>query len=91
MVIITTDLKILFPCLITAVIFLIIGFFIRKYTSEKKIGTAETYVKELIEKSQKDAEAQKKGGTPVTRHALLYDPQERRIPAPAAGSRAVPH
>ncbi|EHL13188.1 2',3'-cyclic-nucleotide 2'-phosphodiesterase [Peptoanaerobacter stomatis] len=60
MVIITTDLKILFPCLITAVIFLIIGFFIRKYTSEKKIGTAETYVKELIEKSQKDAEAQKK-------------------------------
>ncbi|MGP1567612.1 MAG: Rnase Y domain-containing protein, partial [Peptoanaerobacter stomatis] len=39
---------------------MIIGFFIRKYTSEKKIGTAETYVKELIEKSQKDAEAQKK-------------------------------
>lgn len=58
--VIITDLTFLVPCIITAVVFFIIGFFIRKYSSEKKIGTAENYVKNLIEDSKKDAEAQKK-------------------------------
>lgn len=52
--------NLIIPVLVSAVLFFSMGFICRKYTSEKKINTAENYVKELISKSEKDAEAQKK-------------------------------
>ena len=43
-----------------AVIFFLIGFFVRRFIAEKKIGSAEQEAKRLVEDAKKDAEASKK-------------------------------
>ncbi|MBO4366277.1 MAG: ribonuclease Y [Clostridia bacterium] len=43
-----------------AVVFFLIGFFVRRFIAEKKIGSAEQEAKRLVDDAKKDAEASKK-------------------------------
>lgn len=43
-----------------AVIFFIVGYFLRKATAEKKIKSAEAEAQRLVDEARKDAESAKK-------------------------------
>ena len=45
---------------VAAVVFFVIGYFLRKATAEKKIHSAEAESKRLVDEAKKDAEAAKK-------------------------------
>ena len=45
---------------VAAVVFFVIGYFLRKATAEKKIHSAEAEAKRLVDEAKKDAEAAKK-------------------------------